>query len=93
MNAALPHFEIQKKCHYTNTRCNYDGGDCCLINVDKSNCSKCSCQNSGVITFGFPKKVFDSMDLTWMIEVAYGQFIKINFISFVVVDYSTGCGI
>ena len=62
--------------------CNYDGGDCCLANIDKNNCMECKCSRNGSITSpGFPN--FDSnVDLSWVIQVPNGQFIKIIFQAF-----------
>ena len=62
--------------------CNYDGGDCC-VNVNTDSCSECNCLGSGVITSpGFPGHYDDNLDLTWLIQVQFGQLIDISFIHF-----------
>ena len=63
--------------------CNYDGGDCCLMNVNTDSCSDCNCLASGVITSpGFPGNYDDNLDLSWLIQVQIGQLIDISFIHF-----------
>ena len=63
--------------------CNYDGGDCCLINVNTDSCSDCNCLATGVITSpGFPENYDDNLDLSWLIQVQIGQLIDISFIHF-----------
>ena len=57
-----------------NADCNYDGGDCCLININTDSCSDCNCLASGVITSpGFPGNYDNNLDLTWLIQVQMGQ--------------------
>ena len=71
--------------------CNYDGGDCCLMNVNTDSCSDCNCLASGVITSpGFPGNYDNNLDLTWLIQVQMGQMIEINFLSFDV-EYDSSC--
>ena len=66
-----------------NPECHYDGGDCCLSNVNTDYCSNCSCSGNGVITSpGFPGYYDNNLDITWLIQLPLGQFIKIIFISF-----------
>ena len=68
--------------------CNFDGGDCCLSNVNRGNCSECSCSVFGVITTPrFPQSYDNYLDLTWLIQVVFGQFIRIDFISFDLGDH------
>ena len=63
--------------------CEYDGGDCCLMNVNTDSCSECNCLVSGVITSpGFPGNYDDNLDLSWLIQVQIGQLIDISFIHF-----------
>jgi hypothetical protein len=63
--------------------CNYDGGDCCLMNVNTDSCSDCNCLASGFITSpGFPGNYDNNLDLTWLIQVQMGQTIEINFLFF-----------
>ena len=63
--------------------CDYDGGDCCRMNVNTDSCSDCNCLGSGVITSpGFPGLYDHNLDLTWLIQVQMGQTIEINFLSF-----------
>ena len=72
-----------------NPDCNYDGGDCCLMNVNTDSCSDCNCLASGVITSpGFPGNYDNNLDLTWLIQVQIGQTIEINFLSFDVESHS-----
>ena len=72
--------------------CNYDGGDCCLINVNTDSCSECNCLASGFITSpGFPGNYDNNLDMTWLIQAQMGQTIEISFLSFDVEAYS-GCG-
>ena len=66
-----------------NPECNYDGGDCCLMNVNTDSCFDCNCLASGVITSpGFPGNYDNDLDLTWLIQVQIGQMIGISFINF-----------
>jgi hypothetical protein len=66
-----------------NAECEYDGGDCCLMNVNTDSCSDCNCLGSGVITSpGFPVNYDDNLDLSWLIQVQIGQLIDISFIDF-----------
>ena len=63
--------------------CNYDGGDCCLMNANTDSCSDCNCLASGVITSpGFPGHYDDNLNLSWLIQVQIGQLIDISFINF-----------
>ena len=63
--------------------CNYDGGDCCLSNVNTDHCSEGSCSVNGVITSpGFPQGYSHQKVVTWRIEVPLGQFIQIDFLYF-----------
>ena len=72
--------------------CNYDGGDCCLMNVNTYSCSECNCLASGVITSpGFPGNYDNNLDMTWLIQVQIGQRIEINFLYFDVEAYFS-CG-
>ena len=72
-----------------NPECNYDDGDCC-VNVKTDYCSACLCSASGVITSpGFPQSYGNHLDLTWLIQLPSGQFIKIVFLSFDVEDDSS----
>ena len=64
-------------------QCNFDGGDCCLLNVNTDYCLNCSCSDSGVITSpGFPEAYDNNLFLTWLIQVPLGQLIEISFVSF-----------
>ena len=70
-----------------NPECNYDGGDCC-VNVNTENCSNCTCSGGGFITSpDFPQPYGVYLDLLWLIQVPFGQFIEINFISIDVDEY------
>ena len=63
--------------------CNYDGGDCCLSNPIKDNCSECVCSIHGVITSpGFPETYQLRQILTWKIQVPFGKYIEVIFVSF-----------
>ena len=62
--------------------CNFDGGDCCLIPLNINECSKCECYVNGVITSEkFPNinEPGSYTDLTWLIQLPIGQYIKIEF--------------
>ena len=74
----------------TNTQqCNFDGGDCCLLNVNTDYCSNCSCSGSGVITSPrFPDNYDNNLDLTWLIQLPLGQWIEIIFFGFELEDHS-----
>ena len=62
-----------------NLECTYDGGDCCLLNLDTDS----NCHGGGVITSpGFPEPYDSFLDLTWLIQVQMGQTIETNFLSF-----------
>ena len=76
-----------------NFDCNYDGGDCCLLNPSTDQCSQCLCHTNGIITSpGYPHQNYESnLDLYWLIQVPIGQIIEINFISFDV-EYGSICG-
>ena len=64
-------------------QCNFDGGDCCLLEVNTDYCLNCSCSDSGVITSpGFPKTYDINLNLTWLIQVPIGQLIEISFVIF-----------
>ena len=66
-----------------NAACDYDHGECCLSNMNTDYCSNCSCSSNGVITSpGFPGNYDGNLDITWLIQLPLGQFIKIIFISF-----------
>ena len=68
-----------------NQPCYFDGGDCCLLNVNTTYCSNCSCPVNGVISSpGFPGNYDNNLDLTWLIQLPPGQVIEIVFISFMV---------
>jgi hypothetical protein len=72
-------------CHddINNQECGYDGGDCCLSSVNTDYCSNCSCSGNGVISSpGFPGNYENNLDITWLIQLPLGKFIKIIFISF-----------
>ena len=72
--------------------CNYDGGDCCLLNSNIDQCSECLCGTNGAITSpGYPQNYDNNLDLYWLIVVPIGQTIEINFISFDVESHSS-CG-
>ena len=74
-----------------NQLCHFDGGDCCLLNVNTYYCSNCSCSDSGVINSpGFPGNYDNNLDLTWLIQLPPGQLILINFISFDV-EFQSSC--
>ena len=65
-----------------NFNCNYDGGDCC-VNVNTDSCSECNCLGSGIITSpGFPENYENNLDLTWLIQVPFGQKIETTFLLF-----------
>ena len=75
-----------------NAECNYDGGDCCLMNVNTDTCSDCNCLATGVITSpGFPGNYDNNLDLTWLIQVQLGQSVEIKFLSFDI-EYLSSCG-
>ena len=66
-----------------NLECDYDGGDCCLTNLNTDHCSICSCSQNGVVmSTGYPQYYLEDQDLTWLLQVPIGQNIKIVFISF-----------
>ena len=66
-----------------NAACNYDHGECCLSNMNTDYCSNCSCSSIGVITSpGFPSNYVNNLDLTWIIQLPLGQYIKIGFVNF-----------
>ena len=59
--------------------CDYDGGDCCLIDIITEHCAECACNANGVIMSpGYPEKYKEYLDVTWIIQVAHGTFIEIN---------------
>ena len=63
-------------------QCNFDHGDCCLLNVNTDYCSNCSCSGSGVITSpGFPGNYDNNLDLTWIIQLPPGHLIEIVFLN------------
>ena len=73
-----------------NLNCNYDGGDCC-VNVITDSCSECNCLGGGVITSpGFPENYENILDLTWLIQVPFGQKIETTFLYFDV-EYNSIC--
>ena len=49
-------------CHdeANNADCNYDGGDCCLININTKYCSECSCFLQDTCAAGFHPLVGNS---------------------------------
>ena len=66
-----------------NIECNYDGGDCCMSDVNSDICFDCFCYFNGIITSPkYPKNYEKYLDLTWLIQLPLGQFIKIDFTSF-----------
>ena len=66
-----------------NLECDYDGGDCCLTNLNTDHCSICSCSQNGVVmSTGYPQYYLEDQDLTWLLQVPIGMNIKIVFISF-----------
>ena len=70
-----------------NPDCNYDFGDCCLSPASTDYCSECACATTGVIMSpGFPSDYANNLEVSWLILVASGQAIEINFISFDVED-------
>ena len=72
--------------------CNYDGGDCCVVNPNTNYCSDCNCLGGGVITSPrFPGNYENNLDLTWLIKVQMGKTIRINFISFDVEHGGSSC--
>ena len=80
-------------CHdeNNNAACNYDAGECCLSNINTDYCSNCSCSSNGVITSpGFPEKYANNLDLTWIIQLPRGQYIKIDFVNFDV-NHDSSC--
>ena len=73
-----------------NVECEYDGGDCC-VNVNTDSCSECNCLGSGVITSpGFPENYENNLDITWLIQVPFGQKIETTFLYFDV-EYNSIC--
>ena len=64
-----------------NVECNFDGGDCCLINDQNIQSGLCH-SNGIIISPGYPQAYDNNLDLYWLIEVPIGQTIRINFISF-----------
>ena len=78
----------------TNTAdCDYDGGDCCLSSSNTDYCSECVCNTTGVIMSPkFPSDYANDLEVSWLILVASGQVIEINFISFDVEDLSFDVG-
>ena len=67
--------------------CNFDGGDCCLYPMNQNECSECKCYFDGVIA-SYIYLDNDNLvkhnyiDLTWLIQLPIGQYIKIDFLSF-----------
>ena len=71
-----------------NAECSYDQGDCCLTNANTDYCSECLCSINGVITSpGFPHKYNNNLELTWLIQLPLGNYIKIDFLSFDLEDH------
>ena len=72
--------------------CDYDGGDCCLMNFNTDYCSDCNCLASGIITSpGFPGSYDNNLDLTWLIQVQMGRTIEIIFLYFDFETESSSC--
>ena len=71
-----------------NAECSYDQGDCCLTNANTDYCSECSCSVIGVITSPrFPQRYDHNLDLTWLIQLPLGQYIKIEIFRFDLEDH------
>ena len=59
---------------------NFDHGDCCRTDVPKDHCSDCLCSENGIITTpGFPKIFGITMELNWLIQLSFGQYIHMDF--------------
>ena len=84
------------KCNAENNyaECNYDGGDCCLLDCDQDqDQDDCGCAYTGTITstkFLAGENYDNGLNMTWLIEVPTGQNIEINWQSFSV-EAATNC--
>ena len=66
-----------------NADCMYDDGDCCLTEINTSNCLECACASKGIITsprIPNPTWLWTTTTTTWLIQTHIGQFIMTNLV-------------
>ena len=56
-----------------NADCNYDGGDCCVVNANTNACSECACHHQETCAAGYHPLVRNGFcnDDTYIIECEY----------------------